>query len=701
MKRAVLATALGSCHACTFVGDLGIDTDGSPTASAGTEGADATDGQPTGSGSDGGSGDGDGTAGLPALPELYNVRVRLDGDAATVDFDPFPGAVDYRIYPLPSADDVVVDPDGVVTIADGTYRCAGRRESLYMLEEILNPEAGWNDSAAGGSTTIDRAVENFARTAADAQLGWVYPTGGPGRVPVYALGSNALERDGWLACERAIFASNRAKHYTTDASERAALLDARWRDDGIAFWVPTADADPGVARRTIREGLFGDDTLLRWVDGPEGDVRGPGTPLLDVLADPTPDAIELWRIHEVPYCTPAHDELVAGQERFDKVRREGDHPLTKVRWAGLTAATTLVVEALDSGCPYQGNLSPGSEAPFVEGAFSYEGYTTIDDMRAASPTGEVFVNGQYDTSTRPRAIARSFVDVAPALPTDLDMFATFPATEDLRATFGPPTGNVYAQHFESADYTLSSYQVSHLHFGSFLGELWLAYNDIEGVVSSWVHLTANEPADLSAGYLHVTSELSMVVTNRRYPQVLISDRTPPIQSALVDGTTLVVQPYGYAPGHLQVQICDHRTWDPSGQCPLLPLFSTDAASNATLPAENAGADASMRLDIYLSSDRLYLLLDDAPYACTLLPALADDGSTAAAPSGPVTVTWGDVLAHSDNDYSIGTGPITGESYRFHREHLRHTARRHFDNLGFASGVAAPAWDETRVPCIGS
>jgi hypothetical protein len=33
------------------------------------------------------------------------------------------------------------------------------------------------------------------------------------------------------------------------------------------------------------------------------------------------------------------------------------------------------------------------------------------------------------------------------------------------------------------------------------------------------------------------------------------------------------------------------------------------------------------------------------------------------------------------------------------ETFRTDTTRHFDNLGFKSGVAAPAWDESRLPCV--
>jgi hypothetical protein len=85
--------------------------------------------------------------------------------------------------------------------------------------------------------------------------------------------------------------------------------------------------------------------------------------------------------------------------------------------------------------------------------------------------------------------------------------------------------------------------------------------------------------------------------------------------------------------------------------------------------------------VFASQSRAYLFLDGQPYACANLP-------TQAIPSGPVTVTWGDALYHSAVDHT----------YAFHTVHMLVEQRRHFDNLGFSSGVPAPAWDETRFPC---
>jgi len=80
----------------------------------------------------------------------------------------------------------------------------------------------------------------------------------------------------------------------------------------------------------------------------------------------------------------------------------------------------------------------------------------------------------------------------------------------------------------------------------------------------------------------------------------------------------------------------------------------------------------------------------------------------------VSVTFGDVLYHSvvEQDGPCGdlneTGSVSPENppavagqpttYNYITNNVRFMTRRHFDNLGFKSGVPAPSWDETRFPC---
>jgi hypothetical protein len=88
--------------------------------------------------------------------------------------------------------------------------------------------------------------------------------------------------------------------------------------------------------------------------------------------------------------------------------------------------------------------------------------------------------------------------------------------------------------------------------------------------------------------------------------------------------------------------------------------------------------------VYVSTGRAYLLTNGQPYACVDLPA----GKLTA---GNATVTFGDVLYHSDADLEAW--------YPFHLAKLHNVTSRHFSNLAFSSNVKAPTWDETVMPCV--
>jgi hypothetical protein len=638
---------------------------------------------------------------LPTLPQLGNVNACVHGNAVNVTFDPLDAATDYRIYPLPANGDITTNADGSVVVKDAVYRCAGRREALYMLPE----QPAVNDNAAGGATIVNGQVEGYGRTDTDSVLGYVYTTPGPDRVPVYVLGNgDAGIENGFAQCGRPVFNSTRPKTYTTDDTVRAAKIAMHSRDDGIAFYIPSAASS---ATHPVYEGTFGDSDVLRWTDGPEGTMRmGKGTPLLQVLTATGADTAPLMRVHVQPYCGQSHDELVAGSARYKKVRAEGDQPLNAVRWSGLTADTVLVVEALDNGCPYQGFLSTEHQdafsEPFGNMMIQHEAYLTLDDMRAASSTSEVFVNGQYEGGPTPKAIARSFIKATPA-PDPMPAFefsAAFPmaASETFQGVGGdnPP----YVQHYQSTTYDMQAYNTSSLHAGTQLGEMWFSYSDIAADTNGKIRLTPHVKGTISASsFLHVTAEVDVLSTQRRYPQIIISDQASPVQENLEAGTTLIVQPKDMTPSHVQVQICDHRTWDVNNQCPLLPTFGTDFEPNVILPGELTGTDNAVLFDVFLSESRIYVALNGEPYSCIDLPAKADDGNSYHPPTGPVTVTFGDVLYHSAVDFESGSGPVMGDNYLFHRNHMLVSMRRHFANLGFLSNQPAPTWDESRFPCV--
>jgi hypothetical protein len=672
---------------------------------------------------------------LPPLPPLSHVKAMENDDSVSITFDPFEGALDYRVYPLPADGDVHLDGDGAVTIHDATYRCAGDRESPAPNVEDAGNTGSWVTTKVDGDD-----IGGYARTLAGATLGYVYTEPAAGLVPVYALGESDAHADN--DCYFARWQESRVKKYTVSATERATLLAAPARDDGIAFYVP-AQADGTTTQVYVDDAGAGTRYLARYyfADGPEAAVHPAKSPAFPVLSTQTAGTVPLMRVYYANSCGWSHDELVAGRERFQRAYRQGDRqPAWSLLWTGLTQPTTLVVEALDNRCPFQGHMSPQSvpsmTATFGTTPLIHQPYVTLDEMRATSPTTEVFVNGQNgpawtwngtafeggveDAATPaqlaantgagqplPRAIARSFVTVAPRPHPAMDFFAAFPpgsAAEPFTTVpCGVQGGNCWATwRQQSPTWDQMFIDVEYLPdggglfaYGPVAGEWWVTYADVGGDTNGKYRLTAKQKARIDSGsYLHVTMEVDAYSTARRYPQILISDQDAPVQYNLVQGHTLIVQPRGETtawaayPIDYDLQICNMRTWDVNDQCPQYDLYhvlSPDGGVAHLAPNDEVGehttVDRRVLFDVYTSNARAYLFLDGAPYACADLPS-------ANVPSGPVTVTWGDVLYHSQVD----------QTFAFHADHMQIETRRHFDNLGFSSGVSAPTWDESRLPC---
>jgi len=86
-------------------------------------------------------------------------------DSVSIAFDPFEGALDYRVYPLPADGDITVASDGHVTVHNGTYRCAGDRESPTPNIEDAGNTGAWV------TTKVDQEmVGGYLRTMADAVI---------------------------------------------------------------------------------------------------------------------------------------------------------------------------------------------------------------------------------------------------------------------------------------------------------------------------------------------------------------------------------------------------------------------------------------------------------------------------------------------------------------------------------------------------
>lgn len=689
---------------CLVVLSIGCGKGGSDDGSAGTGN------QPDGGAGTGGVGQIDGgvPTKLPELPPMTKVVAVENDDSVSITFEPVDGAKDYRVYPLPRDEDIEVGADGKVVVKNAIYRCAGNREApAPTVDDGPEVEGSWM------TTRVDQqTVGGHLRTLADATLGYVYTEPGPGRVPVYSLGESDPNADN--LCIFARWAASRTKKYTTDESERNQLLEEFARDDGILFYAPEA------ADATTRQAHYDEDqpgtqytSRFYFVDGPEADAHTGKKPAFLVLAEQAAGTRPLMRVFYQNNCGWSHDELAVGNERFTRIYKQGDQlPWWSLTWSGITEPTTLVVEALDEGCPYQGHLAAESLAA-VTGHFGdieipHPAYQTLDELRAASSTTEVFVNGQHAATNQPKAVARAFLKVAPKPHPEMDFFADFDANTSaetfLPIDCGEPTGNCYQTwRAESPTWDAIFMNVENgpdpgtglYTMGSMLGELWVNYADVAADTNGRFRLTAKQKATMSASsYLHVTMEVDAVSTARRYPQILISDRDAPVQYTLPEGHTLVIQPRAVTSAWLdwpidyELQICNLRPWDVNDQCPVYDLHQVkDSGGTAIRLAphdelgEFASVDSRVIFDVYASTERAYLFLNGKPYGCAELPS-------GIAPSGEVTVTYGDVLYHSGVDHT----------FAFHKEHMQVDARRHYDNLGFSSGVSAPSWDETRLPC---
>ncbi len=620
---------------------------------------------------------------FPPVAAMTHVVAVENDDSATVTFDPVDGARDYRVYPAPPDDDIAVGSDGYVTVRNAIYRCAGDRESPVPVVDDGPPIA-----SDGIRTLVDQKdVGGVTRTKADATLGYVYEGPGPGRVPVYAFGDPSPNGDN--SCFFARWAASRVKRYTASEKERADLLATRWRDDGVAFYVPASAA--AETRHVYTRADH--DARYYFADGAEAAAHADGEAAFLVLERPAQGTVPLMRVFYKNACGTSHDELAPGVPRFERAYKQGDsQPWFSLLWTGITGPTTLVVEALDAGCPFQGHLSPTSIAKTAK----HQAFMTIDNVRAASPTGEVFINGQHEADSRPRAIARSLVEVTPRRHPPMDWFADFstPAEREAFAAVpcGAPDGNCFQTWRVASpalDASFMAVETGEWAMGSVLGELWVTYADLASDVNGKFRMTPRQKATMAAeSYLHATMEVDAVTTARRYPQILISDQDAPVQYALAKGRTVIVQTFGDWPNAYQIEVCNHRTWDVNNQCPAYDLYHVVDASGSTVSlapndevGEHASVDHRATFDVYASTKRVYLFLDGRAYGCADMPA-------AGVPSGPVTVTFGDVLYHSGVD----------NTFQFHRKHMQVETRRHFDNLGFSSGVTAPSWDESRLPC---
>jgi hypothetical protein len=103
--------------------------------------------------------------------------------------------------------------------------------------------------------------------------------------------------------------------------------------------------------------------------------------------------------------------------------------------------------------------------------------------------------------------------------------------------------------------------------------------------------------------------------------------------------------------------------------------------------DKVGFDRPVQLDVYASTERVYLFIDEQPTGCAVLPA-------GEMPAGAVTVVFGAMVDEPEKDELI-----RGEPGRaFEREFSQLHSDRRMDDFGIDVDVPAPAWDEAVLPC---
>jgi hypothetical protein len=654
--------------------------------------------------------------GLPELPPIQNVRVTMNHDTALVEFEPIDDALDYRIYPLPDAADVLVGEDGELVVKDAIYRCAGDRP-LGLRED---DPAGFFDA----SLTMGVNVRGYERTEEEAVLGYVYTVPGPDREPVYRMADpNGAGGYAWDYVTPPSSEYNSAD-YVVGEEERERLIAAGYRDDGLAFYAPSKGTRK-VYRRQFAPDDWGPSSAIFYTDGPEYDAHEMSSEdIIDagerfsVLEDEADGAVPLYRVFYL--STNAFDVLAAGEARFQRALRQGNQPIWSLTWPGLKADTTLVVEALDQGCPFPGgyishDAKPGN--PDTEGFYPS---ITLDDARLES--GEAFINGQHEPENRPRPIARAFVDVTPEPAPAMDWYEDF-ATDGKWAAFDDDetfNNGIFLRRNDDWVIEYSGCTESNT-IGPVLGQLVFGGGDGGSSCNMSIIPRQVHPKVADDSFVHMRMTTEIPSTFRRYPQLIlttakvlntgdVNENEVPIrhrfgplpfeedyQARSGSEHTIVVQPFSSA-HELQIEFCDGRGWGVSVQCPRANLAGfhvgsyEDTWEEPWVPVpvlgDLAGHDRPVRFDVYASTKRVYVTVDGKPAGCADLP----EGRM---PEGEVTPIFGSVIYHGGIDESV-TEESSPHQY-LRRYSLVHYDRK-IDEMGIDMAVAAPPWDESVIPC---
>ena len=625
---------------------------------------------------------------LPAAPPLYVRAWEVLDDSASFQVFPVTGAADYRIYPLPDDGDVALAGDDL-DVEDGVFRCAGDRFGYPVASDGDATElTHWY----AVTTTVQGEVDGFDRSSVDETLGYVALSPGDGLVPLFAMGSPHEGAD--HSGEALRSPETRAKRYVTGDRARTTFMAAGWRDDGLVGYVPAADAGGAHAVQVSADDLDPErahGSIYYFADAAEARNRGGAEIAFGLFDGGAPDRAALGRVHFRKWGT-GHDELVVGAERLAQIQREGVIPLLSLQWPNVAAGQVLVLEALDRQCPFQGNITANDGAAHGTLLSTAKSLTAA---RAGAAHGEVFLNGQGEAGNRPRVLARTFMRVAPGASTIAwdweNRFSEPPSWSRLTGENEQWASPVFATPRESLHFQF----IDAAHVGVSDGELWLSLMDAGASTNGKFRYTplATTTVDRSS-YLHATMTVDFFSSDRRYPQMFITDQrvAMPIQASpggdggqnLEAGAGILIQGFGDAPTSIQVQYCDGRPWDVNNQCPLVDL-EQPLADDRWPSGRPVKATGSLfyrnRVDAFVSAARVYVFLDGRPYGCADLPG------TFSYRDGESRVSFGHVLYHSGID-------VEGDAFPFHGAHQKIVTQRRFDNLAFRAGAEVPSWPVT-------
>lgn len=615
---------------------------------------------------------------LDEHPPLQGLARQVRGDSVVFSFVPVENARDYRIWALPDPSTIQRRDDGSLLVPGAVYRCAGDR-----------PLEAWEAHLAG-------EMLDYARSEEEALLGYAYPVGAPGRLPVFALGHPAPSSDELTG---SAFAVSRVTIYTASRTVRDQLLEEGYRDDGVAFYVPESGGDADVYHYVSEPQEWDQGRIYYLYYASEGERSARGRQdgreerVFGLLGEPEEGAMPVYRVFH-----QAHDVLALGGALRDRYLHQGNQPVSQVAWSGLTEKTTLVIEALDRGCPFEGHYA----AMDTEEAGYAKPFVSLPRRLSEEPEGEFWINGQFAAEGRPAVLARSFVTLAPGGTLDFEFYADFQSSgvgQSYKETDRDSGNRSLRLSSQLFDVDFTNIELGSWSLGTALGQLWVGYADWAADTNGKFRLTAKQMARLEAErFVHVAAQMDIPSTRRRYPQILISNQPAPVQANLEKGTTVIVQPFG-AVTQLQIQLCQRRSWDVNDQCPLFRLgrsWEFDAAyGDTTTPwhpspvaGEMSGFDLPVTFDVYVSRWRVYVFANDKPVGCAEIP----NGSWF---EGPVSVTLGDVLYHSGVDEEVVCSDC---AHQFLRRFRLEQAVRRFDSFAFRSGVRAPPWNEVTMPC---